>query len=176
MKGLSFAAEGAFMRRPSTAGISIVFAAALCAVAAIAAITSAFWVFGDPGYQPGKTWFYDLNTQELFAAPGDLVPPIEAPSGPLPDGTPAGVQAMVLASGDDKEVVFLMKYPSEIKDQLEAQASGDVQDGAGMMPPVRLVRAVSGGNWVLETSEEGTKLMNQELKAVGQGKTYSIPP
>lgn len=176
MKGLSFAAEGTCMRRPSTAGLSLVVAAVLCAVAVIAAIISAYWVFGDPGYQPGKTWFYDLNTQQLFAAPGDSVPPIDAASGPLPDGNPAGVQAIVLESGGEKEVALLFTYDPETKAQLEAQKSGNFEKGAVMRPPLRLVRAAQGGTWVGETTEAGSKLMNQALKDVGQNKTYSLPP
>jgi hypothetical protein len=44
-----------------------------------------------------KEWFYDLNTGKLFTANKGLTPPIEAPSGPLPDGRPAGVRAYVLS-------------------------------------------------------------------------------
>ena len=44
-----------------------------------------------------KGWFYDLNAGELFTAKSDLVPPIEAPSGPLPNGEPAGVRAYVFS-------------------------------------------------------------------------------
>ena len=42
-----------------------------------------------------KAWFYDLNTGTLFVAKKGLIPPIEAPSGPLPDGNGAGVKAHV---------------------------------------------------------------------------------
>jgi hypothetical protein len=46
-----------------------------------------------------KEWYYDLNTGDLFIAPKGLEPPIPAPSGPLPDGKPAGVRAYVLGFG-----------------------------------------------------------------------------
>jgi len=48
-----------------------------------------------------KEWYYDLNTGELFIAKKGLTPPIEAPSGPLPDGGPAGVRAYVLSHVDE---------------------------------------------------------------------------
>ncbi len=44
-----------------------------------------------------KSRFYDLNTGQLFVAKSDAVVPIEAPSGPLPNGKPAGVLAYVFS-------------------------------------------------------------------------------
>ncbi len=50
-------------------------------------------------YPMGKqAWFYDLNTGKLFVASGSETGPIEAPSGPLPDGRPAGLRATSTAS------------------------------------------------------------------------------
>src|SRR3989339_545505 len=42
-----------------------------------------------------KSWFYDLNTGKLFTVNAGQLPPLEAPSGPLSDGQPAGVKAYV---------------------------------------------------------------------------------
>jgi len=42
-----------------------------------------------------KQWFYDLNHQSLFVVKSGQLPPIEAPSGPLANGAPAGVRAYV---------------------------------------------------------------------------------
>jgi len=39
-------------------------------------------------------WYYDLNTGKLFIAEAGLEPPIQAPSGPTPDGKPAGVRGL----------------------------------------------------------------------------------
>ena len=50
-----------------------------------------------PVVEHEKEWFYDLNTSLLFTAEVGLTPPIDAPSGPLPNGQPAGVRAYVLA-------------------------------------------------------------------------------
>lgn len=58
---------------------------------------------------PTQAWFYDLNTGKLFAAPNDAVPPIPAPSGLLPDGSPAGVLAHVFTctTCDDQNLKVL---------------------------------------------------------------------
>ena len=53
--------------------------------------------------EPEKVWFYDLNTKELFTAKRSKLPPIKAPSGPLPDGTPAGVRAYVFNENDPNQ-------------------------------------------------------------------------
>ncbi len=45
-------------------------------------------------------YYYDLNTGKLFVAATDDFPPIEAPSGPAPDGRKAGVRAYVFSCGD----------------------------------------------------------------------------
>ena len=72
---------------------------------------------GVPEPRPiGAAWFYDLNTGELFAARGDQRPPIAAPSGPLPDGSPAGVAARVFACEDcgnplDAQIAWLEMFP-----------------------------------------------------------------
>lgn len=44
-----------------------------------------------------KAWFYDLNTKKLFVARSNKIPPIDAPSGPLPNDQPAGVKAYVFS-------------------------------------------------------------------------------
>lgn len=163
------------MRRPSSAGLSVVVAAILCVLAVSAAVASAFWVFREPAYSPGKAWFYDLNTNELFAAPGDAIPPIEAPSGNLPNGTPAGVQAVVLEGNGEKKIAYLFTYPAEAKAQLEELKNGEFNEAASMVPPIRWVRAAEGGEWVSETSEKGGMIMNKAMEGIGSTMQYSIP-
>jgi hypothetical protein len=71
---------------------------------------------------PGKTvkvqeykkgWFYDLNTGELFAAKADLIAPIEAPSGELSQGGPAGVRAYVFSYSDEISSGFQAIAPKD---------------------------------------------------------------
>ena len=46
-----------------------------------------------------KDWFYDLKHRRLFVARKGQIPPIEAPSGPLSNGEPAGVRAVRKSGG-----------------------------------------------------------------------------
>jgi hypothetical protein len=41
------------------------------------------------------TYYYDLNTNQLFVSREARYAPFDTPSGPTPDGQPAGVEAMV---------------------------------------------------------------------------------
>jgi hypothetical protein len=60
--------------------------------------------------EPETVWFYDLNTKELFRAKSSNIPPIKSPSGPLPDGSPAGVRAYVYnETSDAKPVIALLE-------------------------------------------------------------------
>ena len=75
-----------------------------------------------------KEWFYDLNTNELFSAKKGLTPPIEAPSGPLSNGAPAGVRAYVLTymsepNESERFIAFL-----ETTDPQSRNASSPVVD------------------------------------------------
>lgn len=48
-----------------------------------------------------KEWYYDLKTEKLFTANIGQTPPIDAPSGPLSNGEPAGVRAYVFTYVDE---------------------------------------------------------------------------
>ena len=69
-------------------------------------------------------YYYDLNTGELFTASSRLIPPIEAPSGPTPEGEPAGVRAYLYSCSDcDDEsthrIAWLERYTPEAKQRIE---------------------------------------------------------
>ncbi|NQU11620.1 hypothetical protein HQ590_12575 [bacterium] len=70
---------------------------------------------------PSQDWYYDLNTQQLFAAPVAQLPPIPAPSGPLPDGSPAGVRAVVYGCQDcgaaDRSIIYLETYTAAARNE-----------------------------------------------------------
>lgn len=64
---------------------------------------------------PNTAYYYDLNTNALFVGPTYAVPPIDAPSGPAPDGSRAGVRAHLFACGscaspDDRFVAYLVRF------------------------------------------------------------------
>lgn len=75
-----------------------------------------------PG-EPSGAWYLDLNSQTLFTAPIASIPPVEAPSGLLEDGSPAGVRAFVFAcasceSDDDRTIGYLQKHTLEGRQSL----------------------------------------------------------
>jgi hypothetical protein len=54
--------------------------------------------------------FYDLNTGSLFEVKAGTVPPVDAPSGPLPDGSKAGVRAYLFRyDGDSNSFVGFLE-------------------------------------------------------------------
>jgi len=165
------------MRRPSSAGLSVIVAAILCVLAIGAAVFSATWVFKDQSGIPTKTWFYDMNSKEIFAAPAESIPPIEAPSGDLQGkaGEPAGVGAVVLKVDGENRIAYLYTYDAKTKQLLEAQNEGDPDALNQTMPPERWVATPDGGKWVSEMSEEGSKLIQDALMKLGENAEFSMP-
>jgi len=111
-----------------------------------------------------KDWFYDLNTAKLFTAKSDLVPPIEAPSGPLPNGRPAGAKAYVFSyvSGPNESERFIgfleIPDPNAEKDSfaVSSDTSGAEQWGRG-----RLIRRVEDKQWVQADSAKGQAIIRE---------------
>ncbi len=163
------------MRRPSSAGLSVVVAAIMCVLAVSAVVVSAFWVFSEPSYQAGKAWFYDLNTNQLFAAPRDSIPPIEAPSGSQPDGTPAGVGAVVFEGDGQQIVAYLFTYPAEAKAYLAKINAGNFDGLDSMDQSESWVRAVEGGEWVGEFSAKAGEIKRKGMDAIGATMQHSTP-
>ncbi len=134
---------------------------------------------------PAKRWFYDLNTGELFAAEASELPPIDAPSGGLPDadGSPAGVLANVIRiEGDEtREVAYLQTYTAEARQLLESSRQGSApaayeQALAGTL--VALPPAKPGGPiaWVALSSPDGYKItMALETRAGGRPFSADLP-
>ncbi len=111
-----------------------------------------------------KAWYYDLNTGTLFAAKSGLVPPIEAPSGPLPDGSPAGVRAHVFTfaaepNESDRFIGFL-----ETMDPNAAINSsgpdGGRRGGFASWGEGKLIRRVEDEKWVSGSSKEARAIFN----------------
>lgn len=110
--------------------------------------------------QPDTVWFYDLNTNQLFTANRSKLPPIKAPSGPLPDGTPAGVRAYLFDSNDPNRtepvIGFLEKFSPEGK---IAQKDYDpAKHNAQLWAAGRFFLRLSDEKWVKADSLEGRKI------------------
>lgn len=101
-----------------------------------------------------KEWYYDLNTGKLFKSKVGQAPPIEAPSGPLEDGRPAGVRAYVFykAGNNEKIVGFLEK---ELP--LEINSSNDLYQPVSM----KLIKKIEGDRWIPATSEAGRTIARE---------------
>jgi hypothetical protein len=128
-----------------------------------------------------KAWFYDLNTDELFVARGDKVAPIEVPSGPLPNGEPAGVRAYVFSyvsepNESERFIGFLeIAKPGVSKQELELIESGS--GGAEQWGRGGFIRRVSDKRWVPSDSNEGRAILQELfLPNVNGQVAHYVPP
>ena len=121
-----------------------------------------------------KAWFYDLNTSELFADKADLDGPIDAPSGPLADGEPAGVRAYVFSYVDDpNEDEIMIGYMEKPDPNAKPFSETDIdpktvrrrQWGYG-----KLICTVEDANWAPATSHKGRWIVREATRRDEQGR------
>ena len=125
-----------------------------------------------------KAWFYDLNTGELFVSSSKQTGPIAAPSGPLPNGEPAGLRAHVysfLSDPNEAErfVGFLEKPdPNAATKALTSDPRKFEEWSHG-----RLIKRVGGDTWVSPTSRRGRQIIQELTHPNSQGRTpmYCTP-
>lgn len=128
-----------------------------------------------------KAWYYDLNTGKLFAAKSSLVPPIEAPSGPLPDGGPAGVMAHVFTfaaepNESDRFIGFL--ETTDPNAGINGSGSEGIRRGGfASWGQGKLIRRVEDEKWVSGVSKEARAIFNEAF-APGENaeRPRSCPP
>jgi hypothetical protein len=112
-----------------------------------------------------KGWYYDLNTGKLFVAKSGLVPPIEAPSGPLPDGRPAGVRAHVFTfaaepNESDRFIGFLETTdPNTVING--SGSDGWRSGGFASWGEGKLIRRVGDEKWVSGSSKEARVILDE---------------
>lgn len=104
-------------------------ATVIAVVILIVALALVFMGGGDDGGTIGGTYYYDLNTNELFTSNEIKVPPFETESGSTPQGEPAGVEAIVYACSEEEcaavtteNIGYLLKFTVQglqIADQLD---------------------------------------------------------
>lgn len=113
-----------------------------------------------------KAWHYDLNTQKLFVAQADLQVPIDAPSGPLPDGTPAGVRAHVFTYAyEPNENDLIIGYLEMPDPNFVSQNTDNENWTAG-----KLLRRPGDERWVPADSLQGGSIMREASKRSPSGK------
>ncbi len=128
-----------------------------------------------------KEWYYDLNTGKLFTAEKGLAPPIDTPSGPLPDGTPAGVRAYVLTyvyepNESERFIGFLETTTSpEILAKLPKRR--DSASAARKWGKGRMIRKVDDKLWIPADSRLGQQLLQEAFapNKNGERPTYCRP-
>ena len=128
-----------------------------------------------------KEWYYDLNTGKLFTAAKDLTPPIEAPSGPQPDGEPAGVRAYLLAYSQEapeseRFIGFLeTSAPAGVQARWPtrpARPSAATDWGRG-----KFIRRTDDEHWVPADSRQGQQIFAEAFapNADGERPIYCRP-
>jgi hypothetical protein len=125
-----------------------------------------------------KAWFYDLNTGELFSASSKQTGPIEAPSGPLPNGGPAGLKAhvysYVLDPNASEHFVGFLERPDP---QADAKQLASDQSHFPEWARGRLIKRVDDETWVSPTSRRGRDIIQELTQPNDQGQTpiYHVP-
>lgn len=121
-----------------------------------------------------KSWYYDLNTSQLFTARKGLIPPIEAPSGPLPDGRPAGVKAHVFAyvsEPNESELFIGFLETSDPNADINSTTSAmQKTHSAASWGHGKLFRRVGDKKWVLGGSREGRAILEEALLPNDKGE------
>lgn len=128
-----------------------------------------------------KEWYYDLNTEKLFTAKIGQTPPIKAPSGPLPNGQPAGVRAYVFTYVDEpneaeKKIGFLETTdPNWVRTESRAIVSG--ADAAEQWGQGRLIRRLKDEQWFPANSRAGRYIRKRLTLPNEKGElAYYYPP
>jgi hypothetical protein len=128
-----------------------------------------------------KQWFYDLNHQSLFVVKSGQLPPIEAPSGPLANGAPAGVRAYVFTySNDPNTTDTFIGFLETIDPNVDKSTIGPMDlrvSGAETFSEGRLIRRTKDKEWVEANSEEGRAILKEAFRKNESGKIPEyIPP
>jgi hypothetical protein len=128
-----------------------------------------------------KQWFYDRNHRRLFVAKSGKLPPIEAPSGPLANGEPAGVRAYVFTYSDDPNTTDTFIGFLETTDPNVDKSSIEPTDlkvsGAEMFAKGRLIRRPEDKKWVPANSQEGKAILKEVFSKNEKGKLpHYVPP
>jgi len=127
-----------------------------------------------------KEWYYDLNTEKLFAGKAGQTAPIEAASGPLPNGQPAGVRAYVFTYVDEPNeaerfIGFLETTdPNWVQTESRAIVSG--ADAAEQWGQGRLIRRLQDEQWFPANSRAGRYIRKKAFQPNENGERARYYP
>ncbi len=123
-----------------------------------------------------KDWYYDQKHRRLFVGRRGQIPPIEAPSGPLANGEPAGVRAYVFSfSSEPNEADRFIGFLETTDPNVAKSSLGHVDlrvSGAEIWGKGRLIRRVKDEKWVPANSEEGRVILKETFR---QNETGEMP-
>ena len=125
-----------------------------------------------------QAWFYDVKAEGLFLASVRQVGPIEAPSGELEDGSPAGFRAhvysYVLNPNEDELFVGFLERPLEGK---EGEVSASDMADENLWSKTRLIKRLQDEDWVRASSRKGRDILDAMSRPNRKGQTpiYQIP-
>jgi len=125
-----------------------------------------------------NAWFYDLNTGRLFVGEAKQVGPIEAPSGPLPNGDPAGLRAhvysYVLDPNESERFVGFLEKPDPRTGR--GKHTADLSDFQNWSHN-KLIRSVDNEEWVRATGPRGQEILDELTRPneLGQTAVYCVP-
>jgi len=127
-----------------------------------------------------KEWFYDLNTGTLFVARSGQAPPIDAPSGLLPNGEPAGVRAYVFSYASEPNesnyfIGFLEIHDTQTKNDRPVPVK-PVTGGAQQWAQGKLIRRVEDERWVPAGSSKGWAILQEIFLPNENGERASYYP
>lgn len=155
-------------------GVACLSAVLLCLV-----VVWVLWPTASASFQSGgPVWFYDVNTGQLFVGRSKHGGPIPAPSGPLPDGGPAGFRAhvysYVLEPNESELFVGFLERPDPGAG--DSQSTSDMKD-FNAWARSRLIKRVEDKQWVAATGPEGREILQGLLRPNRQGQTplYQTP-
>lgn len=167
------------------------FIGIVAAVLLIVALAAIYRQVCEPGGArlPAQIWFYDLNTGKLFPASIDSVPPIAAPSGPLPTGEPAGVLAHVVTCTTCDESERIIVYLGTRSPEAQARLAELRKIPAGTEVPAELrsaaeegvlVRSLGDSTWTDQRTLAGRSIEDDPPRGNCQGRNlrrcYPVNP
>ena len=128
-----------------------------------------------------REWFYDLNTGRLFAVKAGRTPPIKAPSGPRPDGRPAGVRAYVLSyteePNESERFVAFLETSADSESNVLAQTRPASVSEIAKWGRGKLIRRPDDETWVPADSRQGQQIYAEAFAPDDDGRrpTYCRP-
>ncbi|MEM8739453.1 MAG: hypothetical protein AAGG38_13400 [Planctomycetota bacterium] len=149
-----------------------------------------------PGLGDFEVFYYDLNTQKVFTAKAEAIPPIDSGGGTYsyPDGEyGSGVRADIYSCGDLVKVksgmtraeveaagafiALLTRYSSEQKELIERmRTTGDTQIPGASQVENPLISTADGTEWVPALSDAGRELTEKSTEMCGDERTRFVSP